>query len=54
MASAPLAHVSAMRETSVILAAVIGTLALKESFGPRRIAAAALVAAGNALMHLAS
>jgi drug/metabolite transporter (DMT)-like permease len=54
MASAPLAHVSALRETSVILAAIIGTLALHEPFGPRRIAAAALVAAGNAMLHLAS
>lgn len=50
---APMAHVSALRETSVILAALIGTLVLHESFGPRRIAAAALVAAGNALLHLA-
>ncbi len=50
---APMAHVSAMRETSVILAALIGTLVLHEPFGPRRIAAAALVAAGNALLHLA-
>lgn len=54
MDSAPLAHVSALRETSVILAAIIGTLALHESFGSRRIAAAALVAAGNAMMHLAA
>ena len=53
MDSAPMAHVSALRETSVILAAIIGTVALHESFGPRRIAAAALVAAGNALLHLA-
>jgi drug/metabolite transporter (DMT)-like permease len=50
---APMAHVSAMRETSVILAALIGTLVLHEPFGPRRIVAAALVAAGNALLHLA-
>lgn len=50
---APMAHVSALRESSVILAALIGTLVLHESFGPRRIAAAALVAAGNALLHLA-
>jgi drug/metabolite transporter (DMT)-like permease len=50
---APMAHVSALRETSVILAALIGTLVLHEPFGPRRIAAAALVAAGNALLHLA-
>ena len=48
-----MAHVSALRETSVILAALIGTLLLHEPFGPRRIVAAALVAAGNALLHLA-
>jgi drug/metabolite transporter (DMT)-like permease len=53
MAHAPLAHVSALRETSVILAAIIGTLLLREPFGPRRIAAAALVAAGNGMLHLA-
>ncbi|GIK97450.1 MAG: membrane protein [Alphaproteobacteria bacterium] len=48
----PMAHVSMLRETSVILAAAIGALFLGEPFGARRIAAAALVAAGNALLHL--
>ncbi len=52
MASAPMAHVSALRETSVILAAAIGALFLGEPFGRRRILAAALVAGGNALLHL--
>lgn len=52
MRHAAMAHVSALRETSVVLAAVIGTLFLGEPFGRRRIAAAALVAAGSALMHL--
>ena len=41
-----MAHVSALRETSVIIAAVIGTRLLGEAFGPRRIIAAAMVAAG--------
>lgn len=49
----PMAHVSMLRETSVILAAAIGALFLSEPFGKRRIAAAALVAVGNALLHLA-
>ena len=53
MGRAPLAHVSALRETSVILAAVIGTALLGEPFGRRRILAAVLVAAGNGLLHLA-
>jgi drug/metabolite transporter (DMT)-like permease len=47
---APLAEVAALRETSVISAAVIGTLLLKERFGLRRAAAAALVAAGILLI----
>jgi drug/metabolite transporter (DMT)-like permease len=41
-----------LRETSVILAALIGTLMLGEPFGRRRVLAAALVAGGNALLHL--
>ncbi len=53
MGKAPLAHVSALRETSVILAAVIGTALLGEPFGRRRILAAVLVAAGNGLLHVA-
>jgi drug/metabolite transporter (DMT)-like permease len=53
MERAPLAHVSALRETSVILAAVIGSTLMGEPFGRRRILAAALVAGGNALLHLA-
>jgi drug/metabolite transporter (DMT)-like permease len=53
MGRAPLAHVSALRETSVILAAVIGSTLLGEPFGRRRILAAALVAGGNALLHAA-
>mgnify|MGYP001228177815 CR=1 FL=1 len=52
MDKAPMAHVSMLRETSVILAAAIGALLLGEPFGARRIAAAAMVAAGNALLHL--
>jgi drug/metabolite transporter (DMT)-like permease len=46
----PAAPVSALRETSVIFAALLGTLLLKEPFGVRRVAASALVAAGVALI----
>jgi drug/metabolite transporter (DMT)-like permease len=49
---APLAEVSALRETSVIFASVIGALLLQESFGARRITAAALVACGIAALNL--
>jgi len=49
-ASLPLGPVSALRETSVIFGAVLGTLVLKEGFGPRRIAAAALVTVGIMLL----
>ncbi len=41
-----MASVSALRETSVILAAIIGTVILKESFGPWRIAASTIVGCG--------
>lgn len=49
---APLAEVAALRETGVISAALIGTLLLKERFGVRRVAAAALVATGIVLISL--
>ncbi|MGO9080503.1 MAG: EamA family transporter [Streptosporangiaceae bacterium] len=47
---APLAEVAAIRETSVIFAALIGMVFLREQFGPRRAAAAAVIAAGIILM----
>jgi drug/metabolite transporter (DMT)-like permease len=49
---APLAEVAALRETSVISAALIGTLLFKERFGPRRVTAAVLVATGIVLISL--
>jgi drug/metabolite transporter (DMT)-like permease len=52
MGVAPLAHVVALRETSVIIAAVIGTRLLAEPFGTSRLAAAIMVVAGTALLHL--
>ncbi len=48
--SLPLGPVVALRETSVIFGAIIGTLILKEGFGPRRIVASVLVVAGIALL----
>ncbi|CAN5903136.1 DMT family transporter [soil metagenome] len=48
--SLPLGPVTALRETSVIFGAVLGTLVLKEGFGARRIAAATLVTVGIMLL----
>jgi drug/metabolite transporter (DMT)-like permease len=45
-----LAPIAALRETSVIIAALIGTLLLGEPFGRRCVAAACLVAAGVVLL----
>ena len=49
---APMAHVSAIRETSVVFAALIGVFVLEESFGTRRIVAALMVTAGLIIMQL--
>jgi drug/metabolite transporter (DMT)-like permease len=46
MSIGAMALVSSLRETSVIFAALIGTLLLKEPFGRQRIIAACLVAVG--------
>ncbi len=46
MTRAPIASVAALRETSVVIAAVIGTRLLGEPFGARRIIAALVVLAG--------
>ncbi len=51
MSVAPMAHVVALRETSVLIAAIIGTRLLREPFGRKRIAAAAVVAAGAILLE---
>ena len=52
MTQAPIAAVAALRETSVIFAAVIGAWLLKEPFGRHRIAGACLVALGIALLEI--
>jgi drug/metabolite transporter (DMT)-like permease len=54
MTEAPLAAVSALRETSVIMATLIGVIVLKESFGVWRVASAAIVAAGIALLRFSA
>ncbi len=54
MSQAPLAMVTALRETSVIAAALIGALLLREPFGTRRIIAACIVTAGVAVLQLAA
>jgi len=46
----PVAQVTALRETSVVFAALIAWVFLRERLGPRRWAGAALVAAGAVLI----
>ena len=48
----PMGPVTAVRETSVVFGALIGVVVLGEPLGQRRIAAAAMVAAGIALLAL--
>lgn len=52
MTLSPMTYVSALRETSVIIAALIGTRLMHEPFGVRRIAAAAGVATGVILLQI--
>jgi drug/metabolite transporter (DMT)-like permease len=49
---APLAEVAAIRETSVVFAAVIGVAVLGEDFGRRRVVAAVVIATGIVLISL--
>ncbi|MSO71494.1 MAG: hypothetical protein EXQ88_05730, partial [Alphaproteobacteria bacterium] len=53
LALAPLAYVSALRESSVLFAALLGTLVLGEPFGRRRVVVAGGVAFGLALVTFA-
>lgn len=53
MTQAPVAMVAALRETSVLFAAALGALWLKEGFGPLRAAGTALVVAGVVALRLA-
>ena len=52
MTRAPVAAVAALRETSVLFAAIIGTVLLKEGFGVTRLIGAASVVAGVAALKL--
>ena len=52
MTLAPIAIVAALREVSVVFAALMGTWFLKESFGWRRLVGAIGVAAGVAALRL--
>lgn len=54
MTRAPIALVSALRETSVVLAAVVGATFLREPFGPRRVLASIGVALGVIVLQLLS
>jgi len=47
---ANLGGVAALRETSVIAAALIGAIVFRERFGPRRVVASVVVVAGVALL----
>jgi drug/metabolite transporter (DMT)-like permease len=54
MGVAPMGMVSSLRETSVIFAALIGTLLFREPFGRQRIIAAILVCFGVVLIKILS
>lgn len=49
---AAMGPVAALRETSVVFAAIIGAVFMKESFGPRRIVAAIGIVVGIVFMNL--
>ncbi len=52
LAHGGMAHVAALRETSVLFAALFGAYLLKEGFGPRRVVAALTILAGLLAMNL--
>lgn len=52
MTRAPVAAVSALRETSVLFAAALSVLVLKERFGLQRAAGAAIIVAGVVALRL--
>lgn len=51
MRAGPFAHVSALRETSVIFAAIMSAYLLKEKFRRRRYVSVSMVALGAVLLH---
>ena len=52
MTRAPVATVAALRETSVLFAALLGTWLLKEAFGLQRAAGTALILGGVVALRL--
>jgi drug/metabolite transporter (DMT)-like permease len=52
MTQAPLALVSALRETGVVFAVVIGALVLKEAVSLRRLASIATALIGTTMLKL--
>jgi len=52
MTKAPVATVAALRETSVLFAALLGTWLLKEAFTPRRAVGTAVIVAGVMALRL--
>ena len=52
MTRAPVAAVSALRETSVLFATLLGVWLLKERFGVQRAAGAAVIVAGVVALRL--
>jgi phosphonate utilization associated putative membrane protein len=52
MTRAPVASVAALRETSVLFAAVLGTVLLKEAFGLQRAIGTAVIVAGVMALRL--
>jgi drug/metabolite transporter (DMT)-like permease len=53
MARAPIALVSAVRETGVLFGALIGVIFFREPLGARRVVSAALIATGIVVIQLA-
>src|SRR6185437_212733 len=51
LSAGPMAHVAALRETSVLFGTLIGTMLLGEPFGGRRVAAAIVIVSGLVLMN---
>ncbi len=54
MSQGPMAQVSALRESSVVFAVLIGVLVLKERFGFYRLSASLLVAGGLIFLNISS
>ena len=52
MTQAPVASVAALRETSVLFAAVLGSRLLKEKFGLQRTLGTAVIVAGVMALRL--